>query len=281
MNPFYLLVLLLMTIAPLAFAENNAVVFQITEGLAQPESAYFHPETNQIFISNIAGSPDGKDLTGWILKADSSGKVVQQRWIDGLNAPKGMRAFGEKLYVSDINEVVVIDVGAGRILQKIAVPGSRFLNDVAVDLQGNVYVSDSLANVVFRVDPAGRASPFAQGKELGSPNGLLVQGGKLLVACQAAGQILSIDLASGQKVPRTRHALGVLDGLEVMANGDLLLSDWSNGGRIYKIVRATNGTEILLQGFQGPADIGLIPDQNVLLVPEMQTNKLTAYTLQR
>ncbi len=49
-----------------------------------------------------------------------------------------------------------------------------FANDIAVDAQGNVYISDWYANLIYKVDAKGQASIFwkNQTKISGSPNGL-------------------------------------------------------------------------------------------------------------
>jgi sugar lactone lactonase YvrE len=38
----------------------------------------------------------------------------------------------------------------------------HFINDIAVDTAGNAYVTDSLAGVIYRVDPAGNATIFLE-----------------------------------------------------------------------------------------------------------------------
>ncbi len=54
----------------------------------------------------------------------------------------------ERLFLTDLTELTAGD-------QQLA-------NDVAVDMQGNAYVTDSLAGVVYKVDLFGKASVFAE-----------------------------------------------------------------------------------------------------------------------
>ena len=59
-----------------------------------------------------------------------------------------------------------------------------FANDVAVDNEGNAYVTDWYANVVYKVDNAGKATLFWENTTgiKGGPNGIDYQDGALLVS---------------------------------------------------------------------------------------------------
>src|SRR5690606_36774122 len=71
------------------------------------------------------------------------------KWVEGnLHAPKGMALLDGKLYVTDINEVKIIDVASATIEKTMAVKGAVFLNDVATDGQ-QVYFSDTRAGNIY------------------------------------------------------------------------------------------------------------------------------------
>ena len=119
------------------------VAWEVTSGVQSPESAYFDAASGFVFVSNIGGGgPTGKDGDGFLSKLTPDGKVVAAKWITGLNAPKGIRSSGGRLWVSDIDQLVGVDIAQGKIAERVAVPGAEFLNDVACDAQGAVYVSD-------------------------------------------------------------------------------------------------------------------------------------------
>ena len=75
-------------------------------------------------------------------------------WVTGLNAPKGIAISNDnsKLYVSDITELVQIDIASGKIIKRFNAPGSSFLNDVVADSHGNIYVSDTDTNTIYKLD---------------------------------------------------------------------------------------------------------------------------------
>ncbi len=85
-----------------------------------------------------------KDVNGSIAKVGLDGKIINNNWITGLDAPRGMGLYKNLLYVANITEVVVIDIDKTSIVQRIPVEGSAFLNDVTVDSEGIVwYVKDN------------------------------------------------------------------------------------------------------------------------------------------
>ena len=126
--------------------------------MKNPESVVYAPKQNVLFVSNIDGKPDQKDQSGFISKVSpSNGSIIELNWITGLNAPKGMAIYdnnnsSSRLYVSDITDLVEIDIGSGKIIKRFNAPGSTFLNDVALDDQGNIYVSDTVTNTIYKLD---------------------------------------------------------------------------------------------------------------------------------
>ena len=132
-------------------------LWETPDDLKNPESVVYAPKQNVLFVSNIDGKPDQKDQSGFISKVSpSNGSIVELNWITGLNAPKGMAIYdnnnsSSRLYVSDITDLVEIDIGSGKIIKRFNAPGSTFLNDVALDDQGNIYVSDTVTNTIYKL----------------------------------------------------------------------------------------------------------------------------------
>jgi len=263
------------------------VAWEVTAGVQSPESAYFDAVSGFVFVSNIgSGGPTGKDGDGYLSKLTPDGKVVAAKWITGLNAPKGIRSAGGRLWVSDIDQIVGVDIQQGKIVERVPVPGAEFLNDVACDAQGAVYVSDMTKNKIHRYH-GGKLSVLAEGDDLENPNGLLAVGNQLVVggwgsgsgAKAAPGHLYSLDLQTGKKTLITPQPVGNLDGVETVANGSYVASDWSAGKIFY--IRQEGRANLLMQLPKGSADLGYVPDKLLLIVPQMLENKVTAYQLRR
>ena len=271
----------------MAHAPQPVVLWETT-GLKTPELALPVPAEGFAYVSNVAGNPTDKDGNGFISKVSlADGKIIALEWAKGLDAPKGLALAGGKLYASDIDKLVEIDAKTGKILAKYDAPGSQFLNDIAVDAQGNVYVSDSSTSTIWRL-AGGKFEKWLEDPALKFPNGLHVSGDKLIIAAwgapgtsaqsSAPSNLVAVSLADrkisdlGDGTP-----VGNLDGIEPDGD-DFLVTDWV-AGALYRIDRKGKATQ-LLDLNQGSADIGYVPETKLLLVPMMMDDKLVAYKVQ-
>ncbi len=267
------------------------LLWQVTEGLDKPESAYYDHLTRSIFVSNIAGGPSDKDGRGWISRLDAKGQMLEAQWISGLNAPKGLRSFGDTLWVADIDRLVGISISQAKIVYEFTLPDAKFLNDVEVDTKGNVYVSDFLANTIYqaRRDSKGYLSPtvFLQGDDLQNPNGLLFVRNNLVIGRWGIGikddfstetpGALIVKKAGKDSVERLTADFANIDGIESLGHGKFLVSDYIKG-LVYSVDRQGK-TEVIVQDKPGAADIGFIPFRKILLLPNSNDNVLKAYQL--
>lgn len=285
MKNLLLLLIGVFTLVPQSGFTQPEPVWTLKKGIQNPESVYLDPVSKFIFVSNVAGTPDQKDGKGWLSKLSHKGRVIQSHWVDGLNAPKGMRAHNGVLWVTDIDQVLSIEISSGKVLEKIRVFGAKFLNDIAIADDGKVFVSDTLLSRIFVVDQ-GKAFTYVKGSHLESPNGLLIRGGTLYVAAwgfttdwstKTSGNLYSIDLKTRKKTLITSKPLGNLDGLEFDQKGDFIVSDFMSG-KIYRVTHQGVPT-LLLQGKQGWADIGYDFNRKQVLVPSMQESHVMTFAI--
>ncbi len=264
-----------------------AEVWQAT-GLAGPECALPDPAAGVIYVSNVNGDPMGKDAKGYIAKVSMDGKKVE-KWVDGLKAPKGLAVSNGKMYVGDVDELVEIDIAAGKITAKHKAPGAGLLNDVAATANGDVYVTDTGAGGVFKLS-GGKIEKWADDKILAGANGILVEGDNLIVntwgiltgngfETSAPGRVVSIAIAD-KKITELDGGkpVGNLDGFVSLGGGNYIISDWM-AGKIFKF--STGGkTEPVIDLGQGNADIAYDPATKILYVPQMMKGTLHAIQLQ-
>lgn len=259
----------------------------VTKGLKRPESALYVAAEKAIFVSNIDGEPAAKDGKGSISLLEPDGKLVSLDWVTGLDAPKGMAYAQGRLFVTDIDQVVEIDVKRAQIVKRYAAPGAKFLNDIALEPRSNfkgqvarAYISDTHDNAIWYLGD-GKLAKLISDVALDSPNGLLVEGETLRIASfgtpPVQGRMKSMPLDEDSISDRFgAEPIGNLDGLEADGKGGYWLSDWV-AGKVYRI--DPSGTPSMwLSLEQGSADIGIIPGKT-LLVPMMLNNELRAYAL--
>src|SRR5688572_4656090 len=260
--------------------------WMVTEGIATPESVYLDEGSGYIFASQIDGMPDGRDGNGRIAQLSGDGRVVSANWVGGLNAPKGLRSHNGTLWTADIDEVVGIDIASAKVTSRTKIAGAMFLNDVAIGPDGTVYVTDMMANKIHAVRD-GMATVFAEGEQLEWPNGLLVDGNRLIVggwgkpkpdfSTDVPGHLFALDLQTKQKTLITPKPFANIDGLERDGRGGYVVSDFV-GGKLLQVSASGEARE-LRQFKPGSADIGLIAGSNIVRVPHMNENTVATYDL--
>jgi len=258
-----------------------------TKGLAQPESVVEDPATGVIYVSNINGAVMQKDGNGFISRLTADGKMLERQWVKGLNSPTGLALHDRTLYAADVDQLIEINAASGEILKRYHAKGAVFLNDVVVDDDGTVYVSDTPMNTIWRLKD-GSFEPWLANDALNGPNGLLIQGKTLIVASlgkvQSQGQkkelgtLLAVSL-DDQKVSKVGKGelIGNLDGLQAIQPGVYLVTDWAQGA-LYR-VDAKGKVDELIDLNQGSADLSYLPGKKMLLIPMMLDNSLVAYRL--
>lgn len=127
----------------------------------------------------------------------------------------------------------------------------HFANDVAVDAQGNAYVTDSFAPIIYKIDAQGTASVFLQDNRFNAPagnfglNGIVFHpDGYLLVAKYDEGIIYKVPLANPTAFTRvTTTAVPSADGLLLADNNTLLVASNGIGTKTNTVfqVRTTDG----------------------------------------
>lgn len=265
----------------LATAAANAQQHQLVQKwetdtlLKTPESVLYDVAGKQLYVSNIDGQSWQKDGKGSIGKVGLDGKIIQVDWVTGLEAPKGMGLYNNKLYVADIDRVAVIDVKSATIIQSIPVAGAQALNDLTIDKKGIVYVTDSRVKKLHRIEN-GQVTTLLDSTTLKGPNGVLVQGNDLYML--DAGGLHKVE--KNQSLTKITDGIeGNVDGLEHVAGKDFLVTTWQ--GTIW-YVKGDGSKQLLLDTREqksNTADIGYNIKERIVYVPTFFKNKIVAYEL--
>ncbi len=242
--------------------------------LKVPESVLVDDKENCIWVSNIDGASNGKDGKGSISKLSKTGTPINLEWITGLNAPKGMAKFKQELYVADLTELVVIDIKKAKIIKRVPIEGSVFLNDVTVNNKGAVFVSDSRTGKVHRYE---NNTTTIEVENLQGPNGLLSIEDQLLILDR--GSLLSVT--PGGAISKIMDGMDPsTDGIERVAPNQYLVSCWN--GIVYYIVAGAQKVTLFDTRSEkiNSADIGYDAKKKIIYVPTFLKNNVVAYQLE-
>ncbi len=252
-----------------AWASDNA--------FKTPESAQYDPQRNVIYVSNINKSSKSKDGDGFISRLSPNGELDELYWVTGLSNPRGMAIYNNVLYVADTDEIVAISTQSGAVLGRYTPDRAEYLNDVAVDNTGNVYVTDSEQKRIYLLRN-GRVSTWMDNTGREKPNGIFIEGDRMIVAFMSSGEVRLVD-------PQTKNfsdwvdGIPSADGIAEVTGGGYLVSSWE--GEVYYIDERRRKWRLLNTKPQNinAADISYAERPGLLLVPTFNDNRVVAYRL--
>lgn len=256
---------------------STATFITETLGLTHCESAVYNAENNTIYVSLIGDREPGD---GSIATVDTDGKLINAKFIDALNDPKGIAITKDRLYVADVTELVEADLASGKIIKKHRHDGIQFLNDVTIDKSGNVYVSDTRTSEIYKLDTEGNFALWLADAALDNPNGLLIKDNIMYVASWGSqpegGRVSKIGMVT-KSIDSFSTVIGNLDGIRPYDKNRLIISDW-NSGKIH-LIDGKGNTEQILQVGQSVGDIAYIKEKDLLLLPMNKQSRLLFYKL--
>ena len=266
----------------------SAKPFFVRTGFVAPEAVRYDPDQDVYFVGNWGtGSASATDNNGYISRMKPDGQIETMRFIAGgtngvvLHAPRGMFIVGDTLWVADADAVRGFHRRSGAKLVNVDFSGldRGFLNDVAADATGTVYVTDTGRNKLYKVQ--GGPTLVVSDSVLGAPNG---------ITWDAANNRFIIVPFGGYKgirgwVPGTTTMSDVgmstgakYDGVEVLPGGRILVA--SQADTSLHIFSAGSGHSVL-HTIGPPADIAVDTKRNRVAVPVVALNHVEIWDLPR
>jgi len=259
---FFIFILIALCVSSFKFLSEKSIA-----GFHHPESAYFDGE--YIYVSNIGLSSSDRVKDGFITKLDKYGNILEYKFIDNLQSPKGIVLSNNKLYISDSNRIVIKNLESGKI-KYINIKNSKFLNDITV-FRGNIYVTDTVLDTVFKVDKNANVSTFLYQKGL-SPNGIIYSKSlKAFLVVSFNKPAINIVSKSGtiEKTLNIKNQSG-FDGISIYKNR-IYLSDYRKG-EILSLNLNLQDIKVVKECKTPIADIYV--GRNLILLPLLEKNQV-------
>jgi sugar lactone lactonase YvrE len=275
----YLIIITLFLSGCLAVKPSERIEFESAD--LYPEGVAFDPATQVYYVSSMR--------TGAIGKVDLNGKYTVFFSEEGLKSSYGLKIHpdGKHLIacISDANyskftspdtrkkmiRLISVDLSTGKKVQDVdlasLVPGKHFGNDIAFDKANNIYMTDSYANVIYKIGTDWKPFVFAKDKIFETEgfglNGIVVHpDGFLLVASSNKGRIFKVDLNDPSKISKVeieQYFMGA-DGMILEDSNNLVVVVNGGNDKIFRLKTKDNwataylaGTTLIVDRFTYPA----------------------------
>jgi len=261
------------------FTDGIKKLWESEKVFTTSESVLYDPKREVIYVTNFDQfNMRNPRAYQFISKVSLTGEIEELKWVDSLNNPLGMTIHNDKLFVTERNAIAEIDLDKGKVVKRHQIPGSVFLNDIAIDNSGIVFITDSRKNVIWKY-ANGKAEEWLVGDEVLDPNVIYIQGNTLFFGNSGDQSLKSVNLSDKSIKTITKFETGFIDGFRIDENGNYLVSLWK--GKIYRVTPDGKKTKILdatTPGFYS-ADFEYIAKKNLLIVPTFFGNTITGYKL--
>ena len=242
-----------------------------------PESVAWDSIRNCLYVSNFTAPLKEGSYYGshTVSKVSMRGEILDADFVTGLSCPTGICIWKDKLYIVERFGVVEFDLGQNRISNKYYIKTTEFMNDIAIDNDGNIYVTTSGSDILFKISQ-GKVEHWIEGEIISDANGILFDRGKLIIGIISDGYVKEIDPETKEIRNLAFLGEGIIDGIKRCADG-YLVSHFK--GSLYHIIFSGEVKELLDTHSEGTflADFEYIPSKNLLVIPTLWNNKLLFY----
>ncbi len=150
------------------------------------------------------------------------------------------------------------------------------IDNLAMAPDGSLYATQELPNGAGKVIKLRRGEVTIVASGFNRPDGLLLRGKFLFITEEVSeGRVLEFDLASNkQRVLATLHNP---EGIDMLPDGDLVVSEDSINGRLLRVRRdGARVVEVILGGLNRPEGLVVRPDGAVVFA-ETATGRVLSY----
>ncbi len=254
-------------------------VWETEKEFRTPESVVYDPDRRVLYVSNYDAMARGPASGNqFVSRLNLDGTIRDLEWVKGLKNPTGMVIHKDRLFVVERGGFVEADLETGEIVERHEAPESQFVNDIAVDRKGRVYLSDSQKNAIWRYEN-GEFEVWLD-EPVADPNALLVDGNELLWGNNADYTIKAVNLKNKKVRTVAELCAGIVDGITPDSRGNYLVSQWE--GRIFRVTPKGRLTKLLDTTTPEikSADFAYIPKKKLIVTPTFYGDRVAAYRIE-
>ncbi len=227
---------------------------------SSPESVAYDSVGKRYLISNTNSTK--------IVQRDINGVVTD--FVTVGSSIHGVTVYDNKVYVCNGTRIRGYDLSNASEIFNVNVAGSTFLNDLAIDDSGIMYVSDFTARRIYKVNTNNSDYWIYVAATTNQPNGVYVDAprNRLLICCWGANApIKSVNFSDSSITNIITTPYTNCDGISLDRNDNVYVSTWGIQSVARYDINFSNAPVIVASGLSNPADIYVNKVTDTLAVP--------------
>lgn len=235
-----------------------------SQSYSNPESVAFDASNNRYLISN--------SNNGQIISRAANGTLSVFK--SGISPnPYGIEVVGNVVYACCGGVVKGYSLSDASLVFNVNT-GATFLNGIASDGNGNLFVTDFQLKKIHRVNIASQTSNVMASGLVQSPNGMIYEAANnrlVFVNWGTNAPIKTMSLGDSTVSVIASTSYSNCDGIAKDNQGNYYVSSWGSSG-IIKFANDFSSPEIVLSGLTQPADIFFNSLTDTLAIPVTGAN---------
>ncbi len=239
---------------------------------SSPESVTYDTTGHRYFISNTTSQK--------IVQRDRQGVVTD--FVTVGSGIHGVTVHNGRVYVCNQTRIKGYDLTTAAEVFNVTISGSTFLNDLAVDNSGIIYVTDFSARRIYKLNTNTSEFWIYVSNTTNQPNGIYIDTprNRLLVCCWGANApIKSVNLSDSSISNIITTSYNNCDGISLDRNENVYISTWGIQSVVKYDINFANSPVIAASSLSNPADIYVNKLTDTLAVPNAGNSTVTFYFL--
>ncbi len=270
-------IVLLVILCSLRIDAQMNKIWETGENFKAPESVVYEQKRGVLYVSNYTRKMrDGLSYGDCsVSKVNKNGEIINFNWISNLTSPTGLYLFEDNLYIVERFGIVEYDLNLDKINNRFRISQASLLNDVTVDMDSNIYVTDSYEKTIYRIKN-GEVIKWMDTSAIAYPNGIEYDDGNLIIGVNGDNYLKSIDIKTKEIHNIAFLGEGLIDGIKKCDEGYLvslyygILLMVNHNGRVTELLN-TKEQDIPC------ADFEYIENEKMVIIPTLWKNKLYGY----
>lgn len=260
---------------PILFLSIALILLSSKNSFSQyssPESVTYDTLSKRYFISNTASQK--------IVQRNLQGVVTD--FVTVGSGIHGVTVHNGRVYVCNQTRIKGYDLTSAAEVFNVTISGSTFLNDLAVDNSGMMYITDFSGRRIYKLNTNTSEYWVYVPATTNQPNGVYVDTprNRLLVCCWgASAPVKSVSLSDSSITNIITTPYSNCDGISLDRNDNVYISTWGIQSVVKYDINFANSPVIVTGGLSNPADIYVNKKSDTLAVPNAGNSTVTFYFL--